>query len=227
MDQRRRMQAETWETIFGVAYLVIGTNAMLVLTTAPLIVLLVTTDPRSSWPALCLAAIAAMPAVTAAFAVFHDFSLARSAGVIRGFCSAWLRHLRRSLALGTLLIGTAVVLTVDMMVLLNYRLGALVIPALAVLGVLVAATTLLALVASVERPDARLRQILKASLYLGVRRWYLTLLSFAALGLLGALFVEHPALALGLAAAPLMYAAWGNSRYALRPVLPQGAAVQL
>lgn len=227
MEQRRRMQAETWETVFGVAYLVVGTNAMLVLAAFPLIVLLISTDPASSWPALCVAAVAAMPGAAAAFAVFRAYSLDRNLGVLRGFWAAWWRHLRRSLVLGVILIGAAVVLTADFMVLINFRLGALVIPLLAVLAVLVAAMVLLALVASVERPDARLRDVLKASLYLAVRRWYLTVVSFAALAALGALFVEHPALALGLAAAPLLYAAWGNSRYSLRPVLPQGAAVQL
>lgn len=227
MAERRKVQAETWETIFGVAYLVVGTNAMLVVAASPLIVLLMTTDPRSSWPALALAAVGAVPAATATFAVFRDFSVTRGGGVIRVFWSAWWRHLRRSLALGVLLVGAVVVLAADMMVLINFRLGALAIPLLVVLTVLVAATVLLALVASVERPEARLREVLKASLYLGVRRWYLTLLSFAAIGLLGALFIEHPALALGLAAAPLLYAVWGNSRYALRPVLPPGAAVQI
>ncbi|HLS65152.1 MAG TPA: hypothetical protein VK060_17365 [Ruania sp.] len=33
------------------------------------------------------------------------------------------------------------------------------------------------------------------------------------------MFTLHPAWALGLAAAPLLYAVWGNCRYSLRPVL--------
>src|SRR5699024_6261144 len=78
---------------------------------------------------------------------------------------------------------------------------------------------LLALVAGVERPDARWRDLLRVALYLAVRRWYLTAVSFLALGLLGGLFTLHPAWALGLAATPLLYAVWGNCRYSLRPVL--------
>src|SRR5699024_6969295 len=40
---------------------------------------------------------------------------------------------------------------------------------------------------------------------------------------LAALFLTHPALGLGLAASPLLYAVWGNSRYSLPPVLaPSG-----
>lgn len=226
MAQQRRVSADTWEMVFGVGYLLIGTNAMLVVATLPLLVLLVSTDPRSSWPALALAAVLATPALTAAFAVFQGYSQRRSTDVLRTFWRAWRRHLRRSLAVGGLVVGAAVIILVDITVLMGLRLGALVIPLLGVLALLAAATGLLALVASVERPDARLRDVLKASLYLGVRRWYLTLVSFAALGLLGALFVEHPALAFGIAATPLLYAAWGNSRFSLKPVLPHGSAVR-
>lgn len=227
MSQQRRARAETWETVFGVAFLVIGTNAMLVVASAPLVVLLVSTDPRSSWPALSLAAIAATPAVAAAFAVFRDFSLDRGTGVTRAFWRGWVRHGRRAVALGSLVVLATVVISVDLAVLQQVSWGALVTPLLIVIGALVWATGLHALVASVERRDARLRDVLKASLFLSVRRWYLTLVSFAALGLLGALFVERPALALGIAASPLLYAAWGNSRYTLRPILPRGATVQV
>ena len=226
MAQQRRASADTWETVFGVGYLLIGTNAMLVVGTLPLLVLLVSTDPRTSWPALALAAVLATPALTAAFAVFQAYSQRRNTEVLRTFWRAWRGHLRRSLAVGGLVVSTAVVVLVDVSVLMGLRLGALVIPLLGVLALLAAATGLLALVASVERPDARLRDVLKASLYLGVRRWYLTLVSFAALGLLGALFIEYPALAFGIAATPLLYAAWGNSRFSLKPVLPHGSAVR-
>ncbi|CAM3503026.1 DUF624 domain-containing protein [Occultella aeris] len=220
-----RLSADTWETVFGVAYLVAMTNLMLVLGALPLVLLLITTDPVSSWPALAVAGVAATPAVTAAFAVFRANTLARDAGVVRTFWRAWARHLRRSLAVGTLLISTAVVLAVDVVAVSGTRPGAVLTPLLVVLFVLALITALIALVASVERPDARLRDVLKASLYLGVRRWYLTIVSLITLGLLAGLFSLHPALALGLAATPLLYAAWANSRYTLGPVLPRGASV--
>lgn len=223
----RRAPADVWETIFGIAYLVVGTNVMGIVACAPLILLLVSTDPQTSWPALALSAVAATPAVTAAFAVFDAFSVHRSTEVIRTFWRAWWQHLRRSLGLGALLVGAVVVIAVDLVVLVGTRFGAVMLPVLVVAGLLLAATVLLSLVAGVERPEARLRDVLKASLYLGVRRWYLTAVSFAVLGLSGVLFIEYPAIALGLAAAPLLYAVWGNSRYTLRPVLPEGAAVQV
>lgn len=56
-----------------------------------------------------------------------------------------------------------------------------------------------------------------------MRRWYLTAVLFLALGLLGGLFAQHPAWAVGLAATPLLHTVWGNSRYSLRPVLAEAA----
>jgi hypothetical protein len=61
--------------------------------------------------------------------------------------------------------------------------------------------------------------MLKAALYLSVRRWYLTALSFAVVGVQFALFTTMPAIAIGLTCAPALYVAWANSRHTLRPVL--------
>ena len=85
--------------------------------------------------------------------------------------------------------------------------------------VLVCAASLLALVVIAERPRARLRDALRVCLYLAVRYWYLTLLSMAVLALLQSLLASRPAIALGLAAAPLLYVVWANSRFALRSAL--------
>jgi hypothetical protein len=71
----------------------------------------------------------------------------------------------------------------------------------------------------VERPTVRLRDVLKASLYLAIRRWYLTLLSLLVLVLLVEVVAAKPAIGLGLVAAPLLYVVWANSRFTLRTAL--------
>lgn len=214
-----RPSADTWGTLFGVAYLVMATNAMLALASLPLLVLLVSTDPHESWPALVIAAVLAAPGLAGAFGVFRAYSTTSSTEVIRTFATTWWRQLRRSLALGAMLGIGVVAIVVDLRAVVGTRFGAVVTPALVVVLVLLVSTALLALVASVERPDARLRDALKVGLYLGLRHWYLTALSLLVLALGAYLFTLHPALGVGLAAAPLLFAAWGNSRYSLRPVL--------
>lgn len=220
-----RAKADTWQLLFGTVYLVMATNIMLAVASLPLLVLLVTTDPSASWPVLAVAAVAAAPGLSAACAVFAGFTTQRSTDVVRTFARAWLTHLRRSLAIGGLAVAAATVLVVDLVWAAGTRLGAVLTPVLLMLLVLTLATVTLAFVAGVERPDARLRDVLKVSLYLGVRRWYLTLVSFVVLGMLTLIFAEQPGFAVGLLAAPLLYAVWGNSRHSLRPVLhPDDAA---
>src|SRR5699024_8580544 len=165
-------------------------------------------------------------AVSDAVSVVSCVNVARGSEVVRGFWCAGALHVRRSLAVGALTVGGSAVLGIDVIALSDHRPGALFVPLLLVLGLLLWTTALLALVAGVERPEARLRDVLKASLFLGVRRWYLTVGSFLAMGSLLALFLYSPALALWIATTPLLYAAWGNSRYSLRPVLPHGAVVR-
>ncbi|HEY0217640.1 MAG TPA: DUF624 domain-containing protein [Cellulomonas sp.] len=214
-----RPSAGTWETTFGLGYLAVMTNLMLLVAGLPLVLLLFTTDPRRSWPALALAGVLAAPALSGAFGVFRAFTVDRSTAVVRTFWRTWRRQLRRSLAVGALAAGTSVVVVADLVAAAGTRLGASVTPALLMIETLAATTALVALVAGVERPDARLREVLKVSLYLGVRRWYLTLASLGVLLLLALVFARQPAVALGLAAGPLLYAVWGNARVTLRPVL--------
>jgi hypothetical protein len=61
--------------------------------------------------------------------------------------------------------------------------------------------------------------VVRASLYLSLRRWYLTAVSLAILAAQAAVFATAPALGLGLTASASLYFAWTNSRFTLRPVL--------
>ena len=120
-----------------------------------------------------------------------------------------------------------VVLAVDARAAWGHRVGALALPVLATLIVLTVATTLLGLVTIAERPSAPLREVARACVYLAVRRWYLTAVSLLVLALLAQLLAARPAIALGLAAAPLFYVVWANSRFTLRATLdPPTAAPQ-
>ena len=68
-------------------------------------------------------------------------------------------------------------------------------------------------------PDASLREIVVVSAVLGLRRWYLTAVSLIVLGSLAGFFFVKPALAIGLAAAPLLYVVWAGGRHTLKPAI--------
>jgi len=214
-----RPKHETFIHVFDTAYVVLMTNLLLVIAGLPFVVGLIATDPARSWPLLALVAPLSAPALGAAFAVFAGFSADGTTTVVRTFAAAWRSLFGRATTIGALTVAALVVLGVDGRAVWPSPLGAVAVPVLVTLAVLVVSTATLALVGVVERPRARVRDLLRAGLYLAVRRWYLTAVSLFVLGLLVALVAARPAVGLGLAAAPLLYVVWANSRYALSPAL--------
>ncbi|KJL48821.1 hypothetical protein RS84_00988 [Microbacterium hydrocarbonoxydans] len=214
----KRISHDTWATILGVVYLGLMGNLLVLVAAAPLVVLLITTDPALSWPLLALAAPLAAPALTGAFTAFREFGHGEPQ-VVRSFLRGWKATWRKGMLIGAAAAASVVVLLVDVRAVSALPASVVVVPVLALLTVIAVATGLGSLVALAEAPQARMRDILKAALYLSVRRWYLTALSFAVLGVQLALFTTMPAIAIGLTCAPALYIAWANSRYTLRPVL--------
>ncbi|GAA1851570.1 ferredoxin-NADPH reductase [Myceligenerans crystallogenes] len=217
LRQAMRLRPETYELVFGTVYTGLAANLLLVVSCLPALFLVLATDLTATWPALVVAAPLCGPALAAVFALFGEFSAEGSVRPVRAFARAWRRHLRRGLLLGAL--GTAVtaVLTVDIAYFWGRTAGAVAIPVLAVLLAGTVVTAVLALAALPQRADASLRQILAAALFLGARRWYAGAAIVVVLVLLVSLTAARPAIALGFAASPLLYAVWGAARFALRP----------
>ena len=213
-----RISHGTYAAIAGVVYLGLVTNVLLVVACLPLVLLLITTDPALSWPLLAVAAPLCAPALSAAFVTFREFGRGGTTPArtfVGGLRATW----RRASTLGVLVTAFVVVLLVDVRFFADSAVGVAIVPALGVLAAIAVAVGLVGLVAISDVPEARLRDVLKASLYLGVRRWYLTVVSLLVLVMQAALFTTMPAIALGLTAAPALYLAWASSRHTLRPVL--------
>lgn len=215
----RRISHDTYSLVFGVAYLGLMTNAMLALACLPLLLLLILTDPADTWLLLAGLSPLAAPAIVAAFTVFRRYSDDGSTDVVRGFWRGWVATARRSLVLGAAGAALLTVLILDIRVLSTTSYAALIIPLLAASTLLVLGLLPIVLTAVAEAPGARLRDVVVISAVLGVRRWYLTLGSLVILGSLGTFFILKPALALGLACGPLLYAVWANARYTLKPAI--------
>ena len=159
------------------------------------------------------------PAISGAYAVFAGYSSEGAANVAHSFFRGWRVGLRRSLALGALFSALLTVLAADVVVLWGQPIGAAAIPLLATGIMVTAATAPVALLTASEHADSRLRDVLKASLYAAIRRWYLSLLSLAAMWVFWAILVQAPALALGVLVTPALYLVWANARNALHGVL--------
>jgi uncharacterized membrane protein YesL len=220
----RRISHGFASTVFDVVYLGLVTNLMLALACLPLLVLAIGTDPAETWPYLAAAAALAAPGCSAAFTVFHEHGR-NGAGPVRAFLRGYRATWRKALAIGGTTAVLLVVLLVDVRALAASALGVVIVPLLLVLSVLTLASGMLSLVAIAEVPIARLRDVLRAAVLFGVRRWHLSLVSLLIGAVQIAVFVNLPAIAGGVTAAAALYLIWANCRYTLRSVLPAAEPV--
>ncbi|MEU8661837.1 hypothetical protein [Actinoplanes philippinensis] len=198
--------------IFEAVYVALLTNLLLAIACAPLVLVVLTTDPGRTWPLLVLFAPLAGPALVAVFAVLRSVFDGAVGSV---FWTAWRASARRALTAASLATVALLVLGVDAAWLAGRTAGAVLLPVIAVVMTLIVITTVLTLAALAERPDARLRDLARAGAYLGLRRWYLSLFSLVVLVLFEVLLAARPAIAIGVAASPLLYIVWANSRFTL------------
>ncbi|WP_448062337.1 ferredoxin-NADPH reductase [Cellulomonas hominis] len=210
---QRWISHDTLGTLLETVYRALMTNLLLIGGNAPFTVVLVATDLERTWPLLVVLAPLSFPTVVAVCAVFAE----RHDDLLRTFASAWRASLGKALALGALFTALVTVLVVDVRVLFGTTAGAVAIPVLVVGVVVVVAACPHAVVTLAQAPDARLKDVLFWSAYAALRRWYLTVVTLVVLGLLVAFVLSRPALGLGVAAAPMLYAVWANCRYSLRP----------
>ncbi|MEV6798389.1 hypothetical protein AB0M91_08590 [Micromonospora rifamycinica] len=219
------MRHQTIQAVFDGVYTALVTNMLLMAGGLPLVLLALTTDSARAWPLYALAAPLCAPGLCGVFAVMSAYSAGHADAPLRVFGTAWRATARPAMLWVTAATVVLVVLGVDAHALWGHRAGAFTLPILAMLTILTLATTLLGLVALAEQPAARLPRLAWACAYLAVRHWYLTIVSLLVLALLTQFVALRPAMALGVAAAPLGYVVWANGRYCLRLVLgpPAGA----
>lgn len=209
--------------VFGIVSLGLVLNALLVVACLPFVALLITTDPALSWPALALTAPLCGPALAAACAVLREHGQtvdgAAHGGLVRTFLAAYRVVFARGLAVATVVTAVVTVALVDVRMMSDTAASVLVVPLLLMVALLALGTGAVAIVAVAEAPGTRLLPLLRASLYLAVKRWPLTLLSLGAVAVQGVLFASLPALALGLTASATLYLVWADGRYTLTPAL--------
>ena len=205
--------------IGGMVYMAFMTNLLLAVVNLPLLFLFVATDVRSTWfPVLMLTPFLAI-SLAAAFSVFERFTVDGTVSVARGFVHAWATNARRAGAAGVVVALGMFVLGVDVAFAWGSPIGGVAIPVFVTFMALLLSTALHVLVGvvlGVESTNAL--ALWKACLYFSVRRWYLTVMSMAMLLLLGSFIYSMPAWGAGLAASPILYVAWANSRQTLLPI---------
>ncbi len=208
----------------GMVYMAFMANLLLTIANLPLLFLFVATDVRVTWlPVLALTPLLTI-SLAAIFTVFERFTYDGTVNVVREFVRAWASYARRAGTIGLFAGMGMFVLAVDIAAVWGTAVGGAAIPLFCAFMALLLATAMHVVVAITLRVEGRSGiDLWKACLYLAVRRWYLTLMSMLMIGLLLSLIYATPAWGAGLAASPILYVAWTNTRQALLPIAPASA----
>lgn len=216
---------ETFGSIFGFIYTFLAGNALLAVANAPLVLSLsLVADPAAAWPFFLALSVTIAPSLAGIFAAFK--ALNDDGGAVKPV-AAFLRGYKRSFAksamLGVGAVAMLMFLGVDLAVIQNNAAAlpgaALLVPLIVVAAAVTVSLSVTAIAGVVLLPEAKLKSILKASLYLVAQRWYLSLAMLILLGIIVSAAVMQPVLGIALAPAPLLFVIWSNASYAFHAVL--------
>ncbi len=227
--QKRRRWAgpgfETFGSIFGFIYTFLAGNALLAVANAPLVLSLsLVADPAAAWPFFLALSVTIAPSLAGIFAAFK--ALNDDGGAVKpvaAFLLGYKRSFAKAALLGVGAVAMLMFLGVDLAVIQNNTAAipgaALLVPLIVVAAAVTVSLTVTAIAGVVLLPEAKLRGILKASLYLAVQRWYLSLAMLILLGIIVSAALLQPVLGIALAPAPLLFVIWSNASYAFHAVL--------
>ncbi|GGK95282.1 hypothetical protein Sme01_30670 [Sphaerisporangium melleum] len=220
----RPARQETYEKLFSTVYAGLMTNVLLAVTCAPLLAALaIVRDPLASWPFFAVLSVLCGPALVGAFGCFAGLGEG-STDVLGAFWSSYRRAAPRALLICAGGAAAVSVLIVDVAAVAPTTWGPALVPFFSTVSALVMAVAFTLLVRLAEEPGtARLRSLVLPCLYLVVRRWYLSVLSIAVLGLAVAVVLLKPMAGIFLMCSPLLYVAWATMRFVVAPILPGGA----
>lgn len=212
---------ETFGSIFGFVYTFLVGNVMFAAANAPLVFFLaLVPDPLAAWPFFLALSVTVAPSLAGLFAAFQALNNDGSAvKPVKAFLVGYKRSFRRSAPLG---LGTAAVLLflgVDLAILQAMPAAAVLVPLIVLAAAVAVSLTVTAIAGVVLLPEARFKSLVKASLYLCVQRWYLSLAMLVLLGIIAAAALLQPVLGVAFAPAPLLFVVWSNAAYAFHAVL--------
>lgn len=212
---------EAFGNIFGFIYTFLAGNVLMALANAPLVLCLaLVADPAAAWPFFLALTVTVPPSLAGIFTTFkalHDDGAAVKPVVayLRGYRSGF----RRTAPLGLAAVALLLFLGVDLVIVQSMPAAALLVPVILTAAAATLALTVTATAGVVLLPETRLKNLLKAALYLTVQRWYLSLAALVLLGIIASAAILQPVLGIALAPAPLLFVIWSNASFAYTAAL--------
>jgi uncharacterized membrane protein YesL len=225
LPQRRRWSGrrsgpgfEAFGSIFGFVYTFLAGNVLLALANAPLVLCLaVVADPVAAWPFFLALSVTVPPSLAGLFAAFR--ALNDDGGTVKpvaAFVSGYRRSFRCAAPTGLAAVALLLFLGVDLTIVQAMPAAAVLVPLIVLAAAVTVSLTVTAIAGVVLLPEATLKGLAKASLYLCIQRWYMSLAAVALLGIIGAAALTQPVLGVALAPAPLLFVVWSNAAYAFQ-----------
>jgi uncharacterized membrane protein YesL len=212
---------ETFGGIFGFIYTFLAGNVMMALANAPLVVCLaLVADPVAAWPFFLALSVTVPPSLAGLFASFQALNDdGAAAKPVASFLRGYRRGFRRAAPLGLAAVALLLFLGVDLAIVQSMPAAAILVPMIVVAAAITVSVAAMAVAGVVILPDAGLKNLLKASLYLAVQRWYLSLAMLVLLGIIASAALLQPVLGVALAPAPLLFVVWSNAAFAFSTAL--------
>ncbi|MFJ6157121.1 hypothetical protein ACIQF8_08905 [Pseudarthrobacter sp. NPDC092184] len=212
---------ETFGGIFGFIYTFLAGNVLLALANAPLVLCLaLVADPIAAWPFFLALSVTVPPSLAGLFASFQSLNDdGATARPVASFLRGYYGGFRQAAPLGLAAVAVLLFLGVDLAITSSMPAAAVLVPIIVVAAAVTVAVTVTASAGVVLFPEARLRGLLKAALYLCVQRWYLSIAALVLLGIIASAALLQPVLGVALAPAPLLFVVWSNSAYAFHAAL--------
>jgi uncharacterized membrane protein YesL len=228
LPQRRRWSGrlsgpgfEAFGSIFGFIYTFLAGNVLLAAANAPLVLCLaLVADPAAAWPFFLALSVTVPPSLAGLFAAFRaPNDDGGSVKPVASFVGGYRRSFRRAAPTGLAAVALLLFLGVDLAVVRAVPAAAVLVPLIVVAAAVTVSLTVTAIAGVGLLPEATLKSLAKASLYLCVQRWYMSLAAVALLGIIGAAALVQPVLGIALAPAPLLFVVWSNAAYAFQAAL--------
>jgi len=212
---------ETFGGIFGFIYTFLAGNVMMALANAPLVLCLaLVADPVAAWPFFLALSVTVPPSLSGLFASFQALNDdGAAAKPVASFLRGYRRGFRRAAPVGLAAVALLLFLGVDLAIVQSMPAAAILVPVMVVAAAITVSVAAMAVAGVVILPDAGLKNLLKASLYLAVQRWYLSLAMLVLLGIIASAALLQPVLGVALAPAPLLFVVWSNAAFAFSTAL--------
>lgn len=212
---------ETFGSIFGFVYTFLAGNVLMAFANAPLVLCLaLVADPAAAWPFFLALSLTVPPSLAGLFAAFQALHNEGTAvKPVAAFLRGYKQGFGRASVLGLAAVAVLLFLGVDLAIVQAMPAAALLVPVILLAAAVAVCLTMTATAGVVLLPEANIKSLMKASLYLCVQRWYLSLAMLVLLGIITAAAVLQPVLGVALAPAPLLFVIWSNAAYAFHAVL--------